>query len=321
MRREFVIWGVTGAIVVVALGMAVFVLNSTLYSASGFVGSYLSALERKDADAALELVGASVSGDASRELLVRDAIGELSDIQLVGETEAAGTHQVTYSYLAGDVAAQSTFDVRGSGALFGLFATWDFVDSPFGVMHVNALNDPRFSANGVELISPTPNDPAPYLVFAPGTLELDHETRWLEASAVTVTISEPGRSVPTAVIAVPNEDFVAEVQRAVNAHLEQCTTQSVLLPTGCPFGRPVSNRIVSPPIWTMVTFPVATIEPTDTAGEWSMPATAGTAHVVVDVKSLFDGTVTTVDEDVPFTARYRIVVLPNDQVLVTPLVD
>ena len=37
-----------------------------------------------------------------------------------------------------------------------------------------------------------------------------------------------------------------------------------------------------------------------------MPTASGTAHLVVDVQSLFDGSVSTFDEDVPFEVDYLI---------------
>jgi hypothetical protein len=319
MRRELLTWGVIGAFILVAFGSVVLILNTTLYSASGFVASYLTALERRDADAALELAGPSVAGDASAQLLTRDAMGELRDIHLVSDVETDGTHRVVFSYVAGDEPGQTAFEVHRAGALFGLFSTWSFVNSPLAVMHVNVKNDARFSANGVELVSPVPNDPAPYLVFTPGSFALDHESTYLQATTVVVTVTEPGASVPTAVDVQANDDFIAAAQKAVNAHLQDCATQTVLLPTGCPFGYPVSNRIVTPPLWSIITYPVATIEPGDFAGDWRMPRTSATAHIVVDVKSLFDGTITTVDEDVPFSVAYRISIAPGDVVVVSAL--
>ncbi len=319
MRRELLTWGVIVAFVVIAFGGVVLILNATLYSASGFVGSYLAALERRDADAALELTGPSVAGDASSELLTRDAMGSVSDTQFISDVDTDGTHRVVFSYLAGDEPGQTAFEVHRAGSLFGLFSTWAFVESPLAVVHINVMNDARFNANGVELVSPAPNDPAPYLVFTPGSLALDHESTYLEAATVTVTVTEPGASVPTAIDVEANDDFVAAAQKAVNAHLRECTTQAILMPTGCPFGYPVTNRIVTPPLWSIITYPVATIKPRETAGEWQMPRTAATAHIVVDVKSLFDGTITTVDEDVPFTVAYRISIAADDVVVVTAI--
>jgi hypothetical protein len=52
-------------------------------------------------------------------------------------------------------------------------------------------------------------------------------------------------------------------------------------------------------------------------GEWTMPQTDAAAHLIVEVKSLFDGTVSTFDEDVPFSVSYLITFLPDDQLLIS----
>jgi hypothetical protein len=48
-----------------------------------------------------------------------------------------------------------------------------------------------------------------------------------------------------------------------------------------------------------------------------MPRTSAAAHLVVEVRSLFDGTVSTFDEDVPFTASYLVAFLPGKELLIT----
>ena len=83
MRREYITSSIVAAIIVAVFGGTVLVLNATLYSAGGFVRSYLDSLARHDVDGALELAGTVASGDASDELLVAGAIGELSGIRVV----------------------------------------------------------------------------------------------------------------------------------------------------------------------------------------------------------------------------------------------
>jgi hypothetical protein len=56
----------------------------------------------------------------------------------------------------------------------------------------------------------------------------------------------------------------------------------------------------------MAEYPVVTIIPGEEPGTWLMPVTEAAAHLVVDVQSLFDGTVTTFDADVPFSISYVI---------------
>lgn len=318
MRREIITWSVVGALIVAAFAGTVLILNASLYSAGGFVRSYLDAVERKDAEGALELAGFSGAGEASAELLTRDAMGALGDIRLVSDTsDASGVHHVVYSWVADGVSGQSAFEVRSTGTLLGLFATWEFEASPLATMQLTVLHDNQFTANGVELLTPTENAPAPYLVFAPGSYELAHETTFLTATTTIVTASAPGSVVPGQLDVQANEKFVNAAQTAVNKALDACTTQKVLLPTGCPFGQEISNRIVTEPVWSLITYPVVSIEPASTPGQWHMPSAGGTAHLLVDVKSIFDGSVSTLDEDVPFSASYTLSLLPDGEIVVS----
>lgn len=296
----------------------VLILNSSLYSASGFARSYLDALERKDAAGALELAGPSVAGDASTELLVRDAMAELSDIRLItDESEPNGLHRVVYSWTSQGITGQSDFTVRRTGTLLGLFSTWAFETSPLATLQLTIQHDSRFAANGVELATPAQNRPASYLAFAPATYELTHDTFYLTARPALVTASSPGSIVPGVLDVTANERFVASAQRAINGALDECATQTVLLPTGCPFGQPIANRIVTAPAWSIVTYPTATVQPGAGPSQWQVPPTAGTAHLVVDVRSIFDGSISTFDEDVAFTVSYVVTIGVDDAISVT----
>lgn len=317
MRRELVTWSVVLGLVIAAFGVLVIVLNATLYSPAGFVRSYLDAIERRDADGALALIDGQTT-EASEELLRSDAMGEVSDVHFESETTLEdGTTRVTFTFIAGGATGKATYDVRRAGSILGLFPTWEFAQSPLAVMHVAALHDARFTANGVKLVSPTPNAPAPYLVFAPGSYELGHESGFLQAVPVTVTTATPGGSTPTAVNTMPNEEFISQVQQEIDSYLDNCATQQVLQPTGCPFGQVISNRIVSPPKWSIAEYPAVSLEPGSEAGEWVMPRTGATAHLLVDVRSLFDGTVSEFDEDVPFSVRYVVTFMSDTELLIT----
>lgn len=314
MRRELLIWSVVLVVILAAFGGTVLVLNASLYSASGFVRGYLDALARHDADGALELAGPAAAGDASDELLAVGAMGGLDDIALVSDSvDDQGVHTVVYSYNADGVAGTSAFQVVHKGTLLGLFATWGFQVSPFGVIQLTVQHDSEFTANGLELVTPAPNQASPYLVFAPGTYELTHDSTWLQAKPVPVIVTQPAVAVRAQIDIEANATFGKQVQKEIDNYLDSCATQTVLLPTGCPFGESMGNRIVSTPAWKMSSYPAVVILPGSKAGEWIMPETDAAAHLTVDVKSLFDGSVSTFDEDVPFSVSYLITFLPDGQ--------
>jgi hypothetical protein len=181
------------------------------------------------------------------------------------------------------------------------------------VQHANT-----FSANGLALVTPAQNQAVPYLVFTPSSIELTHESTLLAANPVNAFVTE-AHAVTTAALDVEaNVTFVLKVRDAVSKSLDQCATQSVLLPTGCPFGQTIANRIVTTPKWSMSRYPQITLAAGTAPNTWVVPPTDGNAHLVVDVKSLFDGTISTFDEDVPFTASYAVAILAGNQVAVSP---
>ena len=145
-------------------------------------------------------------------------------------------------------------------------------------------------------------DPAkavPMLVFSPGLYSVRVDTTISYSQGVAVLSDAPMKNVPVQLQTKPTDKFVSVVQDRVNDFLNQCATQQVLQPTGCPFGYVVNNRIADPPQWSIKTPPKVTVVP-DGEG-WAIPPTGGTAHIVVDILAIYDGSITHVDEDVPFT--------------------
>jgi len=329
MRRTVLTWSAVMALLLAGFAASVVALNADIYSAHGFVGRYLNALERQDSAGALALPGVRTGNAADAELLTSDAMGKLTDVRTVSDTEDAdGRHTVVaeYTISAPDGSAKTTqrseFVVARDGTRFGLFPSWSFVSSPVNSISVTVLHDQEFSVNGLDVTTKAAADtPATFQVFAPGYYVLQHDSTYLTSQKVTAAVTEIGGITDVTVDVQANEAFVAEVQKHVTAYLGECTTQEVLMPTGCPFGQPLSNRVQTVPKWSMVADPVVTIVPGPTPGVWAVPKTPATAHLVVDVRSLFDGKVTTFDEDVPFEVQYALTFEAGNKLLITAVYE
>lgn len=310
-----VIWGVLLALVLGAFAATVAILNNTVFSASGFVGSYLSALQRHDLGEALSTSGVLGSASARNDLLVPEALGEIDEIRLVSDVDqGAGVHLVTYEFELDGTPGNSAFQVESTGPRLGFFSTWSFVQSPMAVLRVTPLHDSAFSVNGVEVVSDAgANNQVAYQVLAPGLYVVDHESAYLEADAVPIVVTNPSSVTPVTVDIRASAQFVEQVQKEVDDFLDNCTTQTVLFPTGCPFGQELSNRVVSEPVWSMARYPEVTIEAGPEPGTWVIPNAQGAAHLLVDVQSLFDGTQSTFDEDVQFALSW-VLTIDGDQV-------
>ena len=318
-RSRLTAWLVALGVVVLAFVGTIFVLNVTVYSASGFVSSYLGALARHDVTGAGSTAGVTMPTGGSRALLRADALAGLSDIHLVSDTDRGdGSHRVVYSYSAAGTRGSSTFTVRRDGTNLGLFSAWRFTTSPATVLSITPEHADTFVANGVELApSAGANQATRYIVLAPSAFVLSHSSTYLSAPKKTILVSKPGSPATTAIDVQANASFVAQVQKELNGYLKKCVTQHVLLPTGCPMGQQITDRVQDAPTWSMVANPKVTILPGSSVNTWIMPETPGTAHLKVTVKSIFDGTVSTFDKDVPFTVAYSIALQGDGSLAIT----
>ena len=304
MRRALLSWTLVFALLAAGFGAAVLALNNDLYSAHGFVRSYLEALQRHDSDDALGFDGVAGAGP-----LVTDAtVGGFDDIRLVSDVETNGSHLVRYAYTANKQEQITEFEVERTGTRLGLFATWRFAVSPVATLAVSVDHDSRFSINGTDAVAGN------QAILVPSAVTLTHTTTYLEALPVSVVVSEVGSTVEAAVAVAPRSNFAEAASAAINSFLDDCATQTVLKPTGCPFGTDVANRVDSDPVWSIVEYPAVSLTPVGLA--WQTEDNA-VAHITVQVKSLFDGTVSTLDKDVAFSGLYTITIEPDDTLTVT----
>lgn len=343
MRRELVTWSVVLGLIIAAFVTTVIVLNSTIYSSSGFVRSYLGALARHDMVSALSIADIHLPGEhgaasddgsgatpidttgagslllaGSHDLLRPSALSALDDIAaLEQKSNADGTETVTFTFELDGRSAQSTFTVTRAGTNFGVFADWDFVTPPLAIVRLTVLNSQEFSANGSDFVSTSLDAPSAYVVLTPSSFDITHASTFLKAEPIVVSATEPGGTVRARLDVVANRVMIAQVQREVDGYLDECATQVVLLPTGCPFGQPMSNRIVTTPEWSIAEYPPVSLTPGSEPASWLMPTTDAAAHLRVDVRSIFDGSVSTFDKDVSFSASYLVTFLPEDKLLIT----
>ncbi|MCC6270100.1 MAG: hypothetical protein IT190_02360 [Microbacteriaceae bacterium] len=315
LRHVVVIWAALFGILLGAFALTVGILNSSVYSAGGFVTSYLQALQRGDIDEALATPGVLTISGASTELLNTDALGLLDEIRITSDVDqGAGIHRVSFQAMFDEAPADGIFQVLQGESRFGGFSSWSFLQSPVSELWITPMHDAHFTVNGIDLISGNgASIAANYQVLVPGVFVLSHHSAYLTASPKTVTVTRPGDSVPVNVDIRASPEFVAAIQTQMNNFLDECTTQEVLFPTGCPFGQELSNRVESTPQWSMATYPEVTIEPGNVPGSWIVPETHAAAHLTVDVRSLFDGSLSTFDEDIPFGVSW-VMTINGDRV-------
>lgn len=316
MRRAVVAWGVVFALAFGVAAGAVLVLNATVFGAAGFVRVYLEAVARGDAEGALGMPGVAVDPRLRDDFLVDDALAGIADLRDISVVAGGGgTEVVTVAWASGDTEAESSFAVERVGSRFGLFPEWAFAVSPVATLDLTVEHDARFDLNGVAAESGVAAaDPVGYAVLVPGVYRIDHSSTYLEARAVDV-VADSASVFDATLEVLPADALLEQITIEVEARLAECATQDVLFPTACPFGRAIPNRVASTPAWAIVEYPEFTVEPGDEFGTWLVAGVDGVAHLTVDVQSLFDGSVSTLDEGLPFTATYLVTIEADDATL------
>lgn len=318
---------VVGVMLIAALGAGATILYKEFYGPAAFVTRYLDLLSTGRAADALRMPGVAIdhsiledsgiSPAASEALLRQAALAPLSDIEIIDQTADGTVTSVTVSYVAGTHEGSSTFAVEQDGWV-GVTPNWRFTHSPLAAVSLTLLGADSFAVNGFEIdrrqVSPAgmdaaPLDPLPLLVFTPGVYSVTVDTAISTSPGISILADSPLTQTPVELQTEPTEEFRAVVQTRVEEFLTECTTQQVLQPTACPFGLEVRNRIVAPPVWSITTQPLVTVEPN--GAQWKIPAAEAVAHIEVDIQSLFDGSVEHVSEDIPFRVDGTITILPD----------
>src|SRR5699024_9362504 len=155
-----------------------------------------------------------------------------------------------------------------------------------------------------------------YFVFAPSNLTLSHDSKYLHGKKATITITAPEQVTSVTVDAEPKNTFIKAVQSIINKDMNDCAKQAVLKPSSCPFGTEINDRVITDPKWTITKYPSASLAAGDQA--WGTGDLAGTAHLSVEIQSLWDGSHSMVERDVPFLIRLNpIVIDATDDVHIT----
>lgn len=327
LGTDLTILALIGVLLFAALGAAGLTLYKEFYGPAAFVTRYLDLLATGRAADALQVPGVAIDRDtiedagidaaASEALLRHAALAPLSDITVVSEETVDDVTSVTMSYVAGSYPGTSTFEVAQDGWV-GVTPNWKFTRTPLAAVSLRVLGADRFAVNGFEIdraqvssagADAVPTDPLPLLVFTPGVYSVTVDTAISTSPGVSILADSPLAQTDVEVQTAPTEEFRSVVQTRVEEFLTECTTQQVLLPTACPFGLEVQNRLANLPVWSIAEQPVVTVEPDD--AQWMIPATDAVAHIEVDIRSLFDGSIQHVSEDVPFRVNGTIAILPD----------
>lgn len=323
--------GVVGVLLLIATACAIGSLNREVFGAKGFVSSYLHALERHDAASALSMPGvvptaADIPEEVSLALLRGSALGNISQIRILDEAaQPDGSHIVSASYTINSRPAQGMFRVTQLDNSFLVFENWSFATPPLGTITVTVMHDTVFNVGSSGLIDLRTTHPktaaavfgdtGTFLAFAPGAYTFGHTSSLMTAKNVTVAVADPRAAADVTVDVQANTSFTSDVQDEVNAFLDKCVTQVVLQPTGCPFGYQTGNRLVGEPAWSVLSYPEVNVVPSETG--WVVRDAIAQVELKGELQSLFDGSVTPLDEIIDANFNLDITIAPDRSLLIS----
>ena len=302
------------------------VINNALYSPAGFTSQYLSALSRHDSASALSMPGVrdSLGEEASDVLLRSEALGNLEDITITSVSSTSEKAVVTASFSIDGKKASTSFTLKRIGNVFGIFEGWAFKTPPVATAQVSVLHSPLFDVGelgpiDIRAINPeTATDfsgSGAFYVFAPSSYTFGLETDLVAAQKQRGAVNEPGSTFEVAIDVQATAAFNKKIQKQIDEYLDECVTQTVLQPTGCPFGYQTGNRFVGEPAWSVVSYPVIDIQPGET--QWVVRGAVGVVNITGEVQSLFDGSISPLNENVEAVFNLDIVLKPDGGVGIT----
>ena len=292
MTREAVRWGGAAA-ALLGLGAASFALAVfATATPEAHVLQYLDALADDDLTAAARLAG--LPADAALPL---GDDSEPSIVRIIERIEAAdGTARVLAEYGTEQDAVTAVFVLEPGPAHLGLVPVWQFARPPVATAMVGVDQHDRVRVNGVLAQTPEAGEPVSLAVFVPSLVTARVVEPHVQAAPVSRRVDG---SMPTTIEL--EAETTALLQRVVALEVEQfvldCTEQRVLLPTGCPFGRTVTERVIDLPRWQLVSGPEVVIVPGQAPGRWAVVGTAE-LRLTAQVQRLRDGRVSDLDETV-----------------------
>lgn len=321
-RKPWLAWTAFAVLVLALFGTGWAVISNNLYSAAGTVSQYLAALERHDVKSALSIPGVLPhDADINEELLRASALGKLTNAYVTGEKAGAGgTRVVTAHYTVGSgtsaTSGSTSFVMKEATGSWWLVPQWMFAEAPLATINVNVQHSTMFTAGTSPLIDIRAvddaqagnlfNASAPFAVLVPQEYSFSITGENVSAKSSSVFATKPGDAYEATIAVQLNPKIAERVEKQLTKFLDECVAQEVLQPAGCPFGYETGNRIVGTPTWSVVTYPTVTI----TAGDngWVAANLTATVHISAQVQSLYDGSITQVEEDIPANFTLNITV-------------
>ena len=290
-----------------ALAFAIVVAQTT--SPDAHVARYLEALARDDRASAARLAGLQPTA----ALPLGDEV-EPSIRRIISVTpERDGTVTVLAEYGDEGDAERVPFSLEPAPPLLGFIPSWAFEQSPVTTLDVGSDHHDQITVGEQVVTTAAAGQTARVRVFIPARVTVRLQDPLLRAESVSVRMTTAVQT-PVILAVEPSARFARSVQQHIDRLLDECATQTVLLPTGCPFGVEIDDRVINSARWQLTESPAISLTTGERAGVWLISGD-GEARLMVSVQRLFDGTIDERDDRVAFAVRGEVVFQPDGPVL------
>ena len=272
------IFSTIGVLVIIAGGLVW--ARAEFYSPEAAVNGYISALQNRDATAALTHLGPQrglFGDDLLQPAVVKDpGYTPPADLQIRSVQTNGDTATVTAAMRLGtETATTTTFTLERDNALpWRLFRPWRIADGLGGIT-VNWPFAGGLTVAGKSVSGSTED----YLSAFPGQYQVVAGTSALaEAPPISVVV-EPGRAAYGKFAPTIKASAADAVKTQVADYLDKCSKQTTLQPPGCPFSAYDSGYYGAPTnvAWSITGTPtyVIGIDGSNLTVTTSSPGTAG----------------------------------------------
>jgi len=309
MTRAALVWGGAAAAILGlgALSFGIVVTQTT--SAEAHVVRYLDALAGGNLASAARLAG--LEAPTTMPLGDEAAPGIRRIIGVTANSDETVTVLAEY----GDEpdAGRVSFVLKPAPPVLGFFPAWAFTEPPLAVLEVGADHHDRVTVGERVVTTGGAGQTAAVSVFVPAQVTVRLNEPLLRADPVSVRMTSAALA-PVLLRAEPTAQFERIVQQQLDRFISECVTQQVLLPTGCPFGVDIVDRVIDRPQWQLARAPVIALATGAQPGVWVVSGTAE-VRLRVTVQQLFDGILIDRDELVPVNLNGNVVLQPEGPVL------
>jgi len=192
---------------------------------------------------------------------------------------------------------------------------WRFVEPPIASVSIVGPAGIAARVNDQLVAAPAGDDGAARVVtaFVPARVSARIDSPWLTGS--TVAVRAGGSSTALELDGKPTRRLERAVRQQLAGFLEECATQRVLFPRGCPFGYSVADRVVGEPQWTLESDPAVRIIPTRVGGGYLVEGSA-TMGLDAEVQRLRDGVIEQLVTTAPAVLDGRLMFTGTEPTLV-----